>query len=112
MNITKNELCAKKTKVNGIYFIQVVNFTIFCNGDIFLEPPLIWRLNLNKIKLEEQNWAEFPFTSFLQTITNFLYRVVILVGSGFFLTLKLFLHEGILYAVDFLDHHNTHRRFK
>ena len=32
-------------------------FIVFCDGGrFFLEPPLIWRLHLNKIKLEEQNW--------------------------------------------------------
>ena len=31
-------------------------FNVFCDGGSFLEPPLIWQLHLNKIKLEEQNW--------------------------------------------------------
>ena len=43
---------------------------------------------------------------------EFLCRAVILESSGFSLPLKIFPHEGILHAVDFLDHHITHRRFE
>ena len=43
---------------------------------------------------------------------EFLQRVFICVSSGFSLPSVFFPHEGILDAVDFLDHHITHRRYE